>query len=151
MRGSEITKLLHRASQLAGVMDDQFEQICGSYKDFDPRYHTLSRMRSYIDERMNPKGSFEVFNYKPQETEMETATELMGFIDHLEDQFRRICGDKTDYELDDETHGIDCRYQTLMKLRDDVMERLEPDVIKIPPDYGRVPSRAESNKPAIAA
>lgn len=151
IRGSEKIRLLHRASYLADSMDKQFEQISGANKGFDPRHDTLSRMRSYIERNITEKKPLGGFNYKPLKTETETAAELLGFIDHLESQFRTMCGDKTTYELDDETHGVDCRYQNLMELRYAVMERLEPNVRMIRPEYRRVHSSAESKTSAKAA
>ncbi len=132
-------------------MGDRFDQICGANKQFDPRYDTLSRMRRYIDTRMKAKGPFDGFNYKPQESETETATALIGFLNHMESQFRQICQEKTDYVLDDEKHGVDCRYQLVMEFRDDIMGRLQENIQPIRPQYACVSSRTESEQTAKAA
>lgn len=141
--GSEKIRLLHRASYLVNSMDRQFERICGPNKQYDPRYNTLSRMKSYIDSIITPDRRSNGFNYKLHDNEIETSSKLLGFIDNLETQFRSICGEKTDYVLDGETHGVDIRYQTLMELGDAVMESLGPGIIKMQPEYERAAARAE--------
>ena len=66
---------------------------------------------------------------------MEIAEDLMGFIDHMDSQFRTMCGDKTSYELDGKTHYVDCRYQALKELECAILKKLEPKVNKIVSEF----------------
>jgi hypothetical protein len=132
-------------------MDEQFDGICGLNKQFDSRYDTLNEMRSYIDGKIDSSGHLGGSNYMPQEDVMETATDLLVFLDQLENQFRDICGEKTDYVLEDGTHGVDCRYQLVMQMRDEITEMIEEKIRQIRPEYASVPAGAESETSVKAA